>query len=294
MIESVVVRVGRDEQPREVVGGSATQASPQCRTPVTRVALDQDAVAGEVAVDDGRAEPPQRDVLEPVLPAPEQRGRHLSGAGRLVDLGLATPAVLAGVVGGQAGVLDEAGRQLVHGGDRAPEVGCEAGSGREPVEPQGLAGDLGVHGRAPALGQVREPDGRRDREREPPALGLGREHAEQDDLGLERGAGCGVLWSADDPPVAVGVDHDRGVEVGAGLRGTPDVEGVESRHGDGRQRGESERGSNHRVQDKRAAERSRATRAACLRPVPPVARDSARGPHARGAAAYGDRRDRSG
>ena len=240
-------------------------------------------------------EAPEGDVLEPVLPAPEQRGRDLAGAGRLVDLGLAALAVLAGVVGGQAGVLDEAGRQLVHRGDRAAEVGGEAGPGGEAVEPQRLAGDLGVHGRAPALGQVREPDGRGDGEGELPALDLGREHAEEDDLGLERGAGRGVLRCADDPPVAVGVDHDRGVEVGPGLGGPSDVEGVESRHGDGRQRGEGERGSNH--PPRIGGPRSRPGRAArrVFARLLPSRRDSADcARRAPSGAAYGDRRDRSG
>ena len=244
-------------------------------------------------MDDGRPEAPERDVLEPVLPAPEQRGRDLAGACCLVDLGLTPPAVLARVVGGQAGVLDEAGRQLVHRGDRAAEVCGEAGPRREAVEPQRVTGNLGVHGCAPALGQVCNPTGagmaKGSLPRSASAASTPRSTISASSA-APAAACCGartthrLRWASITTAVS---------KWDTGLGGPSDVEGVESRHGDGRQGGEGERGSNHppRIGGRRS------------RPGRPARRVFARllpsrrigGPRARPiSAAYGDRRDRSG
>ena len=59
-----------------------------------------------------------------------------------------------------------------------------------------------MHDGAPALGQVREAGGAGHVEGQPPGVDVRGERREQRDLGLERGAGGGVLRRAHDPAAA--------------------------------------------------------------------------------------------
>ena len=77
----------------------------------------------------GRGEPPQRDVLEQLLPAREQPGRHVAGGGRPVQLAEPPGAVGVGVVGRQPGLVEQPVVGVVQGGDGAPELGGQPGTG---------------------------------------------------------------------------------------------------------------------------------------------------------------------
>jgi len=109
-----------------------------------------------------------------------------------------------------------------------------------------------------------------------------RDHTlEQRDLGLEGRTGTCVDRSAHDPALAGGVDDHRGVELGARDVGSPDVEGVEPRDGDGRQGSESERRTGHVSQDRRPFwEGPGASGRVCVVRVPrvPCRRDLSRAP----------------
>src|SRR5690349_2195952 len=81
----------RDER-EEVVGGigdlgvlpAGEGLHPPAGGVIVVVEDHQHLVAGEVAVRGGWREPPDRDVLELLLPAGEQPGRHVSGGGGAV------------------------------------------------------------------------------------------------------------------------------------------------------------------------------------------------------------------
>src|SRR5690606_38390538 len=168
-------------------------------------------------------------------------------AGRLVDL--REPALTVGlrVVGREARVLDDARGQLVDRRDRAADRSGEPGPAREGLEPHLAAAQDGVDDRPSAALE-------RDRARDPgdvkgqrARVGMVRERAEQRELGLERGPGCGVHGGADRPPLALGVGHDRDVEVGPWASRGAYVARVETGDRHGRERGEGERGSGHAV-----------------------------------------------
>ena len=224
-----------DEEPGEIVGGVGDLRVRPPEQPGDGAAVGEHVLGREVAVHDGGLEPPHRDVLEETLPALEQRGRHLAGAGGLVDLRQAALAVGRGIVGGQADLLDEVDRQLVQRGERATERRGEPGSGNQRLEAQRPAGQLGVHDRPPALGQVGETGRARDGERELAGVDLLRDLLEQRDLGLERGAGGGPHGGADHPAVAGAVGDDGDVEVSPGGCRALDADGVETGDGGGRE-----------------------------------------------------------
>ena len=71
------------------------------------LALDQQVVLVEVAVNDARIEAPEGDVFHGVFPAPQQQRRDFSGRGRLVQFIEAPLAEFVGRVAGQIGVAHD-------------------------------------------------------------------------------------------------------------------------------------------------------------------------------------------
>jgi len=104
-----------------------------------------------------------------------------------------------------------------------------------------------VHDRAAALRERDGALGHRDGERQVSGVHMGRQGAEQGDLGLQGGAGGRVLRCPHDPAGPFRVDHDGRVDAGRGVRGAPHVDRVEVGDGDRRQGGKDQRRTGHRI-----------------------------------------------
>ena len=110
----------RGEQPVQVAGGVAHRERRPADDRAHRVAVDEDRVGRERAVDDRRPEPPERVVVGRLLPPAQDRRGQAAGVGGAADELDDGVARLVGRLAGQPGVGDETARQRVDRRDREP------------------------------------------------------------------------------------------------------------------------------------------------------------------------------
>ena len=235
MIESIASGGAATSSQARSSAGSATRASHQCRIPLTvRRAPGRARWGGR------RARPSAGTATGPRpragLPAAQQRGRHLAGRGRLVELGQAAVAVLVGVV-------RRAGRRSPRDGGSSwtaararPRSAASPGPGAGCRRRAARRRSRGARRRARprAGGRTRR---RGDGERQHAALDLGGEHASSSASASRAAPAVGAAGRAHDPAGAVGVRHDGRVVV-ARARRAPDAR----RRGPGRRPSRARRG----------------------------------------------------
>jgi len=200
----------RGHEPVQVARGVADRQRRPPDDRADRVAVDEDRVGGEGAVDHGGAEPPERLVVGRLLPPAQDRRGQVPGVGGAPDELDDPVAGLVGGLAGEPGVAHEPARQGVYRRDRGAD---RRGEGV-------MLGELvgGAHPAREELGHdgARAVDGRlahelRHAERQAGA-DPGRHRADGDEVGgLLR---LGVLGPrrADDEVPAIGRTELDGVE----------------------------------------------------------------------------------
>ena len=97
------------------------------------VAVDQEVVFVQVAVDHAGIEAPEGHVFHGVFPAAQQQRRDLARGGRLVQFVQPALAEFVGGVAGQIGVADQGAGKVVDGGQRRADLPGQAGRARPSV-----------------------------------------------------------------------------------------------------------------------------------------------------------------